>query len=172
MAKLDIIESNLEIVLDEHDLVYSGRLELKKNRSTRKFKKETNKKPSKILRVGLNNDQISELFSGNSDEPKDLHLVLYENDTNSGSVILNKKLPEITSKQIRGMQSLTKCELKTLERLAEYLKYRDIADKRFVSLDTVKGHIYNIYRKLDVHNRHQATKIYLAYLVYLQISMH
>ncbi len=47
-------------------------------------------------------------------------------------------------------------ELDTLKRIAEDLSNQEIADKLFISLNTVKTHIKNILMKLDVDSRIQA----------------
>lgn len=49
--------------------------------------------------------------------------------------------------------SITKRELEVIEPLVQGASYIDIADKLFISLKTVKTHVYNIYKKTDVHNR-------------------
>jgi LuxR family maltose regulon positive regulatory protein len=43
-----------------------------------------------------------------------------------------------------------------LQLVAEGLTNRDIAQRLFISLSTVKRHTANIYNKLDVHSRTQA----------------
>jgi LuxR family maltose regulon positive regulatory protein len=53
---------------------------------------------------------------------------------------------------------LTKRELEVLKLLADGYKYREIADKIFVSHDTVKTHTKHIYEKLGVGNRTQAIR--------------
>jgi LuxR family maltose regulon positive regulatory protein len=52
-------------------------------------------------------------------------------------------------------EPLTERELEVLSLLAEGLRNKEIAEKLFVSTDTVKKHLYNLYRKLDVHSRVQ-----------------
>lgn len=51
---------------------------------------------------------------------------------------------------------LSKKELKTLSLLARGLSNNEIAAQSFVSVNTVKTHLKNIYSKLDVDSRHQA----------------
>lgn len=48
-------------------------------------------------------------------------------------------------------------EQEILKMLAGGASNKDIADSLFLSLNTVKSHIYNIYRKIDVPNRLQAS---------------
>ena len=47
-------------------------------------------------------------------------------------------------------------ELDTLKLIAEDLTNQEIADKLFISLNTVKSHLKNVFLKLDVDNRKQA----------------
>ena len=54
------------------------------------------------------------------------------------------------------MQSLTQREQELLQLLAKGLRYKEIADKLFLSTDTVRTHIRNIYRKLEVQSRTEA----------------
>lgn len=61
------------------------------------------------------------------------------------------KLPEI-----EGFDELTEREKEILELLSQGLLYKEIADKKFISIDTVKKHVGNIYRKLHVNNKVEA----------------
>ncbi|MDH3326450.1 MAG: LuxR C-terminal-related transcriptional regulator [Gammaproteobacteria bacterium] len=54
------------------------------------------------------------------------------------------------------MEPLSNKEKKTLEYLCAGLSNQEIANQSFVSLNTVKTHIKNIYTKLGVNNRSQA----------------
>ena len=47
-------------------------------------------------------------------------------------------------------------EKEILASLAEGNSYKIIADKLFISIDTVRSHIRNIYKKLHVHNQSEA----------------
>ena len=55
-------------------------------------------------------------------------------------------------------QELSKREQEILEQLSRGFRYKEIADKLFISLDTVRTHIRNIYEKLQVNNRTAALK--------------
>ncbi len=62
-----------------------------------------------------------------------------------------KKLPEI-----KDFDDLTEREKEILELLSQGLLYKEIADRKFISIDTVKKHVGNIYRKLHVSNKVEA----------------
>ncbi len=58
--------------------------------------------------------------------------------------------------EIKGFDELTEREKEILELLSQGLLYKEIADKKFISIDTVKKHVGNIYRKLHVNNKVEA----------------
>lgn len=62
-----------------------------------------------------------------------------------------RKLPEI-----EGFDELTRREKEILELLSQGLLYKEIADRKFITIDTVKKHVGNIYRKLHVNNKVEA----------------
>lgn len=55
--------------------------------------------------------------------------------------------------------SLTSRERQILELLAYGISNQQIASQLFLSESTVKSHIYKLYKKLDVHCRHDAIKM-------------
>ncbi|HSP88463.1 MAG TPA: response regulator transcription factor [Ignavibacteriaceae bacterium] len=51
---------------------------------------------------------------------------------------------------------LTSREKEVITHLADGYNYQEIADKIFISVDTVRHHIRNIYKKLHVHSQSEA----------------
>jgi DNA-binding NarL/FixJ family response regulator len=51
---------------------------------------------------------------------------------------------------------LTPREQEVLRSLSDGLDYKQIADRHFISIDTVRGHIRHIYEKLHVHSKSEA----------------
>jgi LuxR family maltose regulon positive regulatory protein len=56
------------------------------------------------------------------------------------------------------VEPLTNRELDVLDLLAQRLSNKEIAEKLFLSTTTVKGHLQNIYGKLNVKKRREAVE--------------
>ena len=54
------------------------------------------------------------------------------------------------------MKKLSEREKEILNLLSQGLRYKEIADKLFLSTETVRTHIRNIYEKLQVNSRTEA----------------
>jgi DNA-binding CsgD family transcriptional regulator len=52
--------------------------------------------------------------------------------------------------------NLTDREMEVLKYLVDGMSYKAVADKCFVSLDTVSSHVKNIYKKLQVNSKSEA----------------
>ena len=59
-------------------------------------------------------------------------------------------------KRAEPVEALTERENEILELLAKGFLYKEIATKLFISKETVKSHIHNIYDKLHVQTRTEA----------------
>ncbi len=57
------------------------------------------------------------------------------------------------------VEALSEREREVLQAMAEGLKYKEIAARLFVSLNTVRSHVKSIYGKLDVDNRTRALEV-------------
>ncbi len=60
--------------------------------------------------------------------------------------------------KVNPMEVLSLREQDVLHWLAQGFRYQDIADKLFISVETVRTHIRNIYEKLHARNRKEALK--------------
>jgi DNA-binding NarL/FixJ family response regulator len=75
---------------------------------------------------------------------------------------------EISNEKSALRFSLSQRELQILELIVEGKSNKEIAETIYLSLDTVKSHMKNVYQKLGVHSRSQAVKTAIQQgLVYL-----
>lgn len=65
---------------------------------------------------------------------------------------------EIENKSEKEDIKLTEREVEVLEQLSKGLSYNAIADNLILSVGTVRKHIENIYKKLQVHNKLEAVQ--------------
>jgi LuxR family maltose regulon positive regulatory protein len=66
--------------------------------------------------------------------------------------------PEPPHQEEALVEPLSERELEVLHLIAAGLKYREVADRLFISVNTVRTHVKAIYGKLGVNNRRQATE--------------
>ena len=153
----------LDIVLMDIDLPKKSGIEV-----TRQLKMENPKLDIIMLTVQSDDDSIFEsLCAGASgyllkrtSPSQILEAIrdLYEGGSPMSS--------EIARRVVRSMQSkgktaeteelLTNRESEILDYLAKGFLYKEIASELFISKETVKKHIHNIYEKLHVQNRTEA----------------
>lgn len=55
-------------------------------------------------------------------------------------------------------QQLSRREQEILEQLSKGYRYKEIADQVYLSIETVRTHVRNIYEKLQVNSRYEALK--------------
>lgn len=67
-----------------------------------------------------------------------------------------RKLVVSFSQQQAQTEVFSKREMDVLDLLCEGNSYREMAEKLFVSPNTIRFHLKNIYKKLDVSSRHEA----------------
>ena len=94
---------------------------------------------------------------------KDLHEGLL--DTLNGGAAMNPSIAMKTLKLLRNPMDfdddredikLSDREIQVLEQLSKGLSYNVIAENLFLSTGTIRKHIENIYKKLQVHNKLEA----------------
>ena len=99
--------------------------------------------------------------------PEDLHNGIVE--TLNGGAAMNPSIALKTLKLLRNpinisnpkdqeIISLSKREVEVLEQLSKGLSYTAIAENLFLSPSTVRKHIENIYKKLQVHSKMEAVQ--------------
>ncbi len=66
-----------------------------------------------------------------------------------------RKVMEFFSGQKNVMEPLSDREHEIANILLEGLSYKMIAEKMYISIDTVRSHIRNIYKKLNVTSKSQ-----------------
>jgi DNA-binding NarL/FixJ family response regulator len=62
------------------------------------------------------------------------------------------------------LRQLTCCEQKVLEQLSAGRLYKEIALDLNITIDTVKKHCSNMYKKLEVNNKTEAINLFLGRL--------
>lgn len=70
--------------------------------------------------------------------------------------IARKVVNFFNSQSSKDTESLSRREYEIVSELARGLTYEEIAEKLYISVETVRYHIKNIYSKLHVHTRTQA----------------
>lgn len=88
-------------------------------------------------------------------------------DVVSGNIVYSNAVEEIISKRHINsnlVQGLTARELDVLSLVAKGLSNKQIANELFISEETVKVHIRNLLRKLNVYSRLAAAIVYLEYI--------
>ncbi len=86
---------------------------------------------------------------------------LYEGGSPMSSEIARKVVAAFQPKgEDKEIKSLSVREKEILELLSKGLMYKEIAAELFLSLETVRKHVYHIYEKLHVANRVSAVNKY------------
>jgi len=83
---------------------------------------------------------------------------LYHGGSPMSSTIARKVIKAFrpVTQQNPDIENLTRREREMLDLLAKGYRYKEIADKLFISFETVRTHIHNIYEKLHVQSRTEA----------------
>jgi DNA-binding CsgD family transcriptional regulator len=89
-----------------------------------------------------------------------LWLVFY-GDKLKGFKVLRKEKNKNKINNLIHKYNITKREMEVIELICEGCTNKEIADKLFISVETVKDHNSRIYLKLEVKNRTQLAKLFL-----------
>ena len=82
---------------------------------------------------------------------------LHQGGSPMSSSIARKVIASFHASQIKQSEyNITNRESEILELLAKGYRYKEIAAKLFVSLETVRSHVHHIYEKLQVSSRTDA----------------
>ncbi len=142
--------------------------------STRKIKKEYPSVKILMLTIFEDDDTIFDSIKAGADgyilkEEKAVKIHQCIEETLEGGAGMS---PGIASRVLKMLQQggpsqpststevidLTKREVEILEQLKSGLSYERIAENLFISYGTVRKHIENVYRKLQVHNKVEAVQ--------------
>ena len=159
-ALADLQEDQPDIVLMDVDLPGISGIE-----GTKKIKKQLPKANVIIITVFENGKTVfdalcagaSGYLTKNSDKDKLLNAI---DEVLSGGAPMSSKIARmvVSSFQKNTNSPLTERETEILSQIAEGKSYTSIAENLFISKETVKFHIKNIYLKLQVNNKADALK--------------
>ena len=90
-------------------------------------------------------------------ELKEIIKAVHEERPIMSPYLVNLSL-EIEPEPVKSSVSLTRREEDVLRFIATGMGNKEIAAEAFVSVETIKSHVRNIYKKLDVKNRIEATR--------------
>lgn len=90
---------------------------------------------------------------------------LHKGGSPMSSSIARKVIASFHSAPLKQTEyNLTNRENEILELLAKGYRYKEIAERLFVSLETVRSHVHNIYEKLQVSSRTDAlNRVYRSF---------
>jgi DNA-binding NarL/FixJ family response regulator len=71
-----------------------------------------------------------------------------------------RKVMDFFSGKKKVMDNLTEREVEIANTILEGLSYKMIGDKFGISLDTVRAHVKNIYKKLSINSKSQLFNIF------------
>jgi two-component system, NarL family, response regulator DegU len=110
---------------------------------------------------------IRHVFSGQSYIDQSITHTLFDQFRNNTQIAVDP----MTGKNLNTMPTLTRREFQILELIVEGKSNKEIANDIYLSMNTVKVHVRNIYRKLSVNTRPQAIKVAIqTRIVHLNIN--
>ncbi len=75
---------------------------------------------------------------------------------------LFQRSKDVIESRVIFKKLLTPVETKIVQEVCQGLKNKEVAEKLFISENTVKSHLYNIYRKLNIKSRTELMKLYMV----------
>lgn len=85
-------------------------------------------------------------------------LIVSQGGSYMSPAIARKVVEHFSPKKTRIAEKLTGRQLQIVDGVVEGLSYKMIADKYQMSINTVRDHIRNIYRKLEINSRTELIK--------------
>jgi len=98
-----------------------------------------------------------------ADEIQNAIIELYNGGAPMSPYIAKKVISLLHGKEETSDYNLTERELEVLSLLSKGLLYKEIADQLNITLNTVKNHCKNIYKRLHVQNRVEALNKFNTY---------
>lgn len=83
------------------------------------------------------------------------HIALKQRNICNNASLSESEMYDVFSKKY----GITERELEIVQHIAHGCSNPEISDKLYISPNTVKNHIYNIYRKIDIKNRYELISI-------------
>ena len=165
-SSAECLINNFNIVKPEIILLDIGLPGLSGIEALEKIKKIDTNIAVVMLTVFEDNDKIFNSILAGADgyllkktPPVKLVEMLYE--LHNGGVPMNpqiarKVLEMFKEKSVIKYDNLSRREIEILNELVKGYNYKQIAERLFISPETVRGHLKNIYRKLHVHSKTEA----------------
>jgi DNA-binding NarL/FixJ family response regulator len=168
LSKLEA-DKNVDVLLMDIDMPKMNGIE-----ATKQVKLKYPQLKIIMLTVFDNDENIFNAIKAGADgyllkevNPKDLHDGIIE--TLNGGAAMNPSIAlktlkllrnpiDFSSNETKEEINLTAREIDVLEQLAKGLSYTVISENLFISPSTVRKHIENIYKKLQVHNKMEAVE--------------
>ncbi len=91
-------------------------------------------------------------------EIKDVITIVYQGGSFMSPQIARKVIEYFQDVRDKHQSPLTDKEKEIVMGLVDGMSYQKIADKSFISVETVRSHIKNIYKKLHVHSKAEVIK--------------
>lgn len=162
MKSLEIILGKNFSETEKPEHLFSGHLELDVSPSSLIQDTGFDNDNPIILRISLERDKFNEILTMAGKRRKRIRLFLCNSENNTSPAnSLTEEQPAKYRSGLRIRYPLTECQKGIWKCLADGYKYKDIALIKFISINTVKRHVSDLYAILDVHNRTMAAAKYL-----------